>query len=1220
MSFFFLFAERQRLKEATESLAIKQAALKEAMDALAKVSAQLAHLQQLYDNSVAEKNKLREEAEMLETKLDRADKLVKGLAGEYTRWQASIGMFNAALVKVSGDSLIAAAFLSYAGPFETAYRVSLMRSWYHAVTERKLPVTEGFDFTKFLANPTDVRDWNIQGLPRDEFSTENGVISTRGRRWPLMIDPQGQANRWIRNMEGSRLRIIDLKMPGFLREVENAIQYGFPVLLQDIVEEIDPALEPVLSKSVIKIGNRVILRLGDKELDYSPDFKLYITTKLANPHYTPEISTKTTVVNFAVKKDGLEAQLLGIVVQKEMPQLEIKKSELTILVATGKRQLVDLENEILRLLSESKGSLLDDVGLVNTLQQSKITSEEVTQQLVVAEETEKKIDISRMAFRSAAVRASLAFFVLDDMSRVDSMYQFSLDAYVELFVRSIQDSVVGSLELPPAKRCDDINTYHTLSVYRNTCRGLFENHKLLFSLQLCFKIMETLSVFNEEEFKFFSFGAPMVDKSNQRSNPTDWLPAQKWDQVTELDKLSGFQGIVSAFEQMNRDWKMWYMSAKPEQEPMPGDWSIKTSEMQKLCILRALRLDRVLFGANRFIANNIGSDFVDPPSFDLKAVHKDSTCRTPLIFVLSPGVDPTAGIFQLAAQLSIKVDNCALGQGQAPTAVALVEYALQHGTWVFLANCHLMLSWMPTLEKMIESMMIEGNPHPNFRLWLSSSPDPSFPITILQRGIKMTTEPPKGLRSNLLTLYNTIGDEQFNRCSLQSTYKKLLFCLAWFHSILLERRKFKSLGFNIPYDFNESDFAICHDLIIVFLDEYPDRIPFDAMKYLIAEANYGGRVTDDWDRRLVNVYIAELMCDECVQSDKFMLSDLPDYFVPDEGDLKYYKEFIKSMPPNDHPLAFGQHSNSDMTASIDDATTLIDTLVSLQPRVIKVTDDDAVDPLAMQCADLLELTPEPFDAKEIKERFHTRPDPDPLKTVLYQELDRYNSLLQTLRRTLSTIIKVTQGTALVTAELEEVMLALSQQRVPRLWGATYPSLKPLGSWMKDLVLRIEFFNSWVIDSLPVCWWLPAMTYPTGFLTAVLQVAARANGVSIDSLSYETPVLTSADKSTLPGYPKDGVYVVGIFLEGATWNFSGSYLEESRPMELLSTMPILHFKPVEGKRKVSKGYYTCPLYMYPVRSGSRERPSFVAAVDLKGGKGSADFWTKRGVAMLLSNAL
>jgi len=745
------------------------------------------------------------------------------------------------------------------------------------------------------------------------------------------------------------------------------------------------------------------MRIGDKELDYSPDFRMYITTKLANPHYTPEISTKATVVNFAVKKDGLEAQLLGIVVQKEEPTLEKQKSELTIRVAAGKRQLVELENEILRLLSESKGSLLDDEGLVNTLQQSKITSEEVTQQLVVAEETEKKIDAARLGYRPAAIRSSLAFFVLDDMSRVDPMYQFSLDAYVDLFNNSIDSSrQTNAQDVSVVKRCDDINAFHTLAVYKYTCRGLFESHKLLFSLQLCIKIMETAGVLDKDEFGFFSFGAGLVDRLAQRKNPVeDWLPPASWDNVTEMDKLPGFTGLVSAFEQGPREWKAWYMSGRPEAEPMPGDWSVKCTELQKLCLLRALRMDRLLFGVTRFIGANIGPEYVDPPSFDLGAVYSTSNCKTPLIFVLSPGVDPTSGIFQLAAQLNMKVENCALGQGQAPTAVRMIEEGLKQGSWVFLANCHLMLSWMPTLEKMIESLLVEGSPNPKFRLWLSSSPDPNFPISILQRGIKMTTEPPKGLRSNLLTLYNTIGDEQFNRCGHQATYKKLLFSLVWFHAILLERRKFKSLGFNIPYDFNESDFAICHDLIIVFLDEYPDRVPFDAMKYLIAEANYGGRVTDDWDRRLVNVYIGELFCEECVNSEKFMLSELPEYFVPEDGDLKFYKDVIRAMPQADHPLAFGQHANSDMAASIDDATTLVDTLVSLQPAVIKAVDEDAVNPLAAQCAELLEQTSEPFNMRNVREKLESRSDPDPLKTVLYQELDRCVGLFPSLYFSLS---------------------------------------------------------------------------------------------------------------------------------------------------------------------------------------------------------------------------
>merc|ERR1711871_307261 len=246
----------------------------------------------------------------------------------------------------------------------------------------------------------------------------------------------------------------------------------------------------------------------------------------------------------------------------------------------------------------------------------------------------------------------------------------------------------------------------------------------------------------------------------------------------------------------------------------------------------------------------------------------------------------------------------------APIAVKMIEDGLKNGTWVFLANCHLMLSWMPTLEKMIEAFVESNTVNPKFRLWLSSSPVDSFPIAILQRGIKMTTEPPKGLRANMMTLFNTIGEEQFARCGQQSTYKKLLFSLCWFHSILLERRKFKSLGFCIPYDFNDSDFSICQDILALYLDEFEDT-PWDALRYLTSEANYGGRVTDDWDRRLVNVYISEFYQESCLSTPKHRMSSLPDYYIIQDGSVTDYRNYISTLPNLDKPAAFGQHPNAD---------------------------------------------------------------------------------------------------------------------------------------------------------------------------------------------------------------------------------------------------------------------------------------------------------------------
>lgn len=137
---------------------------------------------------------------------------------------------------------------------------------------------------------------------------------------------------------------------------------------------------------------------------------------------------------------------------------------------------------------------------------------------------------------------------------------------------------------------------------------------------------------------------------------------------------------------------------------------------------------------------------------------------------------------------------------------------LSKGNWVFLANCHLSLTWMPQLDKIIEQLQTE-QVHKDFRLWLSSSPHPNFPIAILQNGIKMTTEPPKGIKANMKRLYNLITEPQFNRCQRPEKYKKLLFSLCFFHSILLERKKFLQLGWNVNYSFNDSDFEVRKNIL-----------------------------------------------------------------------------------------------------------------------------------------------------------------------------------------------------------------------------------------------------------------------------------------------------------------------------------------------------------------------------------------------------------------------
>ena len=1233
--------KRLTLKRAQDELRMKQEALAVTQADLADVMQKVANLKEKYEESASNKASLEDELAELKLKLERAEALVDGLSGEKQRWADTIQDIQSQMSRLPGDVCIAAAFMSYAGAFPSEYRdVLVEENWKLILNDTGIVFSPDFSFADFLANSSDVRDWNIQGLPADSFSTENGVICTRGHRWPLLIDPQGQGNKWIKALEApNKLIVTTLNAPNMVRQVEHAVQFGLPILIQDVKEIIDPILENVVAKSFTKKGGSITVKLGDKDLEYSPNFRLYFTTKMSNPCYTPEVSTKLSVINFTVKEQGLNAQLRDLVVRREKPELAAQKQDLIVKVARGKKKLAELEDLILDLLSKASGSLLDNVELIDSLTRSKSTSEEVEASLKIADSTAAEIERASSAYAPVAIRATILYFTLYNLADIDPMYQFSLDAYVSLFNASIvksrrkNRSTTDDVE----QRLSALNDYHTYAVYRYTSRALFESHKLLLSLQMCVRIQATDGSIPLSEWEYLVHGGSIANVArNDVGDTCAWLSETPWSNVVALEEnfKETFSGLkLSMKESHAKDWQSWYRHAKPEACPLPGEWNSRLSALQQLIILRAVRLDRVENGIRKYVSQVLGKKFIDPPVLNLHDVFLDSTSEAPCIFVLSSGVDPTSNLKQLAEtlQMSDKLYTVALGQGQASIATEFIRRAHQQGGWVFLANCHLMISWLPELQKIVEEFEIE-KPHPDFRLWLSSNPTPEFPLALLQRSLKMTTEPPKGLRANLARLYATcVSEDSFRQCTRREEYGKLLFALAFFHAVVLERRKFGMLGFNIAYDFNDTDFAVSDDLLKSYLDGYED-VPWQALRYLIGQANYGGRITDELDRRVVEAYLSEFFCERVITEKECGLSPLAaTYHVPAKTDeLKAHRDFIDALPLVDHAEAFGQHSNADISYMITASDAILSACAKMRisadggKRTGKPggNDDDRVEARVLRAVEeILRAIPSELNVDAIRDAKSS--NLSPLNINLIQETQRYNQLLRSVHEWLRQLDRGIRGLVVMSRDLDELYAAVAENRVPQLFLRAYPSLKSLSAWTSDLVTRIRQLSDWSqLESTqyPATIWLAGFTYPSCFLTSVLQMTARKNFVPIDELSFSFEVMNACEAS-IEEPPTEGVYVRGLFLEGAGWNAKEKCLCEPTPLtELVVEMPVIHFKPTHLKKSSKTGtYYQCPLYVYGKRTGTRERPSFVCYVELHAGGAAPEHWIKRGTALLLSLA-
>ena len=1192
---------------------------------------------QLYEAEAA-KRRVEEEAEALQDQLDLAHRLVGGLADENTRWANNVVTFKEERVTMVGDALVSAAFVSYIGPFSAAYRAGLWRgTWLPDIAGRQIPCTAGIDPLEVLATAADQAVWKTEGLPADRVSLENAAVVVSCNRYPLLIDPQLQGQKWIKGREGSDLKVLQLGQRNWLKSVEMCVSAGQVLMIEAIGQDIDAILDPLLSRQFVKKGKSFTVRLGAEDVELSPSFKLYLQTKLINPHYKPETAAQCTIINFIVTEAGLEEQLLAMVVKFEKPDLEQAKEELVSKQNEYQITLAGLESALLQNLSDADpATILQNKALIESLEVTKRTSTEIQEQQAIARETEARINALREGYRRVAAEGAMQYFLLIQLCVVDHMYQYSLESFTTFFFRAIEKTEQFEEEEPRVLALRDVIR---MTIYRWVARGLFEKHKQIFRCQLTFRLMQKkiLHVEYTEREMFFLLNCP---SRTDVANPLkDWLPDLAWFSMQKLTEVEGFELLAQHVEKEapNR-FKDWYNELAPEDEKLPLDWKkLEQVPFQKLLVVRVLRPDRITTALDNFVRRTLpkGSDYVDCDSTSsfaqvLASAYLESAPTTPIYFILSPGADPVKDVEALARAQGIDpakmLHTIALGQGQDVVALNKLDIGHKDGHWVMLQNIHLMPRFLLQLEERLDACAQEGS-NPSFRLFVSSDPSTAIPIGLLERCIKLTNEPPEGLKQNMKRAFTFFAKEEIE--DKDPKVKTILFALCYFHSVMLERRKFGPKGWNMRYPFSVGDLRDSAIVLNNYLESNSSsgKIPWDDLKYIFGAIMYGGHIVDDWDRILCAAYLDNLMNDGLLEDDEAELFPFVEgkgvsFKCPAPLTHEKYLEHIETECPPETPLAFGMDPNAEIDFRTQQCLELFRVLQEVQPRGAGAGAgaggglQERIQAFMARVADEAQLDSNKLNIDDISSKLGDDAR-TPYQSAFLQECEYMNALIRAIVASLAEIELAFKGELTMTDRMETLMAAIFVNQVPAPWAKLgFPSTRGLASWLDNLRQRLDQLNAWKDDPQrkPAVTFLNRLFNPQSFLTAIKQVHARESGLELNVLTINTEVLKKLywEADLPPSKEGQGAYVFGLQVDGARWDAAAGQLEESRPKKPFSVMPVVNCRaallPAEGKE--DKALYQCPVYKTEARGAT-----YVFTAQLKT-KAPPQRWVLAGVALIL----
>ncbi|CCG82670.1 Dynein heavy chain [Taphrina deformans PYCC 5710] len=911
------------------------------MDMIRELEDSIAQYKVEYAELIAETQAIKAEMSQVEQKVQRSIRLLDSLKSERNRWSEGSHQFTSQLQNLVGNVLLSAAFLTYACTFDLTSRHELYSRWTRCLNDSNIKFDSEQSPAHYLSSADERVQWEEYGLSADNLSVENAVALRDYDRYPLIVDPTGRAVSFLlKQYESTNPIVTSFLDVAFVKHLESALRFGNTIIIQD-AEHLDPILNRVLTREYHKTGGRILVDLGKVEVDVSPNFRLYMATRDARVRFSPDVCSRVSIVNFTVTKATLADRSLNSILKSEKPEVQEKRVMLVKVKGEFQSRLRKLEKHLLQALNASEGNILDNLTVIDTLENLKKESTEISARVIETEGVMNELSVVTNEFESIGQACSMIFTVLESLNGLHHFYRFSLEFFESLLDMVLLDARQNCREMETSALVQYISHKLLQVVFENVSHSLRHVDHTIFGLLLVTYATST--------FEGSMIWNTILDTRVPGNITESWSSE---DLTVYSDKIARHPDIARL-----PDMPELLEQAKSRRVGISAfEENLRTStnelDFKSLLLTKLYRHDRMVPVLEQLVLARFSLRVSD---YDLKSlVLEQVRANTPIMLCSAAGFDASYKVDALFSEVGVKNMSVAMGSSESiRLAEKAIEKAAQDGAWVLLKNVHLDPAWLITLEKLVQGLRA----HKDFRLFLTLETTPHVPSNLIRLSRVLMYEAPPGLRANMLDSGQSLPVE-----SSPIEVSRLFFLLMWLHAVIQERLRYPNIGWTKIYEFNDADFACAR---LVHLQNFrllltsgrsiieahvttvaagriniaPEKIPWQAIRTLLKESVYGGRIDVEADQLILDNLVDKIFTPQAFNTD-YLLVDKDDQQipVPDATHLSQFLTWIQDLPEREPPAWLGLANDAQALMLSNQSTRVLTAIKTLGQRVEETSD------------------------------------------------------------------------------------------------------------------------------------------------------------------------------------------------------------------------------------------------------------------------------------------